>query len=465
VIGPLLFLLILVAPTPTGLSEEGKIVLAIASWIIVWWITEAISVYATALLPLALLPIMGVLPLTSVASEYMHPIVVLLLGMFLIAISIEKSGLHKKIALMLISVFGYSPKRIVWGFMIATALLSMVVLSTTAVLVMLPIAQVITNVIARSNQVMLDRNFTVALMLGIAYASSIGSIATLVGAPPNLIFAGIVMDTFGYTISFAEWSALGAPLSLTMLAITGFIMTRRLNDQGSGSYDTIKEILRIESGNVRWTRSQMIVLLVLLSVLTLMFTSPYWLPESSMITNSVIAIAGGVSLFVIPHGRRERILDWAEVEKMPFGILFLLGGGLALSLSFIKSGLALWLAEALSFVNILPYELVIVLLAALIMFISNIKSNTATAAVFIPVVANMVILNSWPSLPILFAVTVASSLAFLLPMGTPPNALVYERGKISIREMFRKGIVLNAIAIGLIVLFVTTLGSVILPRL
>ncbi|MEM1960599.1 MAG: DASS family sodium-coupled anion symporter [Candidatus Nitrosocaldus sp.] len=465
IIGPLLFLLILVAPTPTGLSEEGKIVLAIASWMIVWWITEAISVYATALLPLALLPIMGVLPLTSVASEYMHPIVVLLLGMFLIAISIEKSGLHKRIALMLISVFGYSPKRIVWGFMIATALLSMVVLSTTAVLVMLPIAQVITNVIARSNQVILDRNFTVAFMLGIAYASSIGSIATLVGAPPNLIFAGTVMETFGYTISFAEWSALAAPLSLTMLAITGLIMTRRLNDQGSSSYDAIKEILRIESGNVRWTRSQMIVLLVLLSVLTLMFTSPYWLPESSMITNSVIAIAGGISLFVIPHGRRERILDWAEVEKMPFGILFLLGGGLALSLSFIKSGLALWLAEALSFVNILPYELVIVLLAALIMFISNIKSNTATAAVFIPVVANMVILNSWPSLPILFAITVASSLAFLLPMGTPPNALVYERGKISIREMFRKGIVLNAIAIGLIVLFVTTLGSVILPRL
>ncbi|MFN4336745.1 MAG: SLC13 family permease [Candidatus Nitrosocaldus sp.] len=429
--GPLLFLLILVAPTPAGLSEEGKIVLAIASWMIIWWVTEAISVYATALLPLVLLPIMGILPLTSVASEYMHPIVVLLLGMFLIAISIEKSGLHKKIALLLISVFGYSPKRIVWGFMISTALLSMIVFSTTAVLVMLPIAQVITNVIARSNQVIQDRRFTLALMLGIAYASSIGSVATLIGAPPNLIFASTVMEAFDYTISFAEWSALGAPLSFTMLAITGFILTKRLNNPQSSDSDIIKEILRIEMKDIRWTGRQIIVLFVLVSVLTLMFTSPYWLPESSMITNSVIAMAGGISLFVIPHGKRERILDWAEVERMPFGILFLLGGGLALSLSFINSGLALWLAEVLSFVNVFPYVLVIALLVTLIMFISNIKSNTATAAVFLPVVANMVILNSWPPLPILFAVTIASSLAFLLPMGTPPNALVYERGKIS----------------------------------
>ncbi|MCS6767678.1 MAG: DASS family sodium-coupled anion symporter [Candidatus Nitrosocaldus sp.] len=462
IIGPISFLLILIAPTPTGLSEEGRIVLAIASWMIVWWVTEAISVYATALLPLALLPMMGIMPLTDVASEYMHPIVVLLLGMFLIAISIEKSGLHRRIALMLISVFGYSPRRIVWGFMIATALLSMVVLSTTAVLVMLPIAQVITNVMRSSQTVVLGRDFTVALMLGIAYASSIGSVATLVGAPPNLIFAGTVMKTFGYSVSFAEWSMLGAPLSFTMLAIAGLMLTRGLNVQGS--YDTIRDVLRMEGG-AGWSRSQIIVLLVLVIVLALMFTSPYWLPESSMITNSVIAIAGGISLFVIPHGRRERILDWAEVEKMPFGILFLLGGGLALSLSFINSGLAMWLAEVLSFIGILPYELVMMLLVALIMSVSNIKSNTATAAVFIPVVTNMVLLNAWPPLPILFAVTVASSLAFLLPMGTPPNALVYERGRVSIGEMFRKGIVLNAIAIGLIVLFVTTLGTLVLPRL
>jgi sodium-dependent dicarboxylate transporter 2/3/5 len=464
-LGPVIFALIFLGPTPDGLSEQGKIVLAIAAWMIIWWITEAISVYATALLPLGLMPVMSVIPLGDVAGEYMHPIVVLLLGMFLIAITIEKSGLHKKIAFALIAAFGYSPRRIVWGFMIATALMSMVVLSTTAVLVMLPIALVVLNAISNSIS-HLGRSFTIALMLGIAYASSIGSVATLVGAPPNLIFAGTVREVFGHTVSFAEWSALGAPLSLLMLVIAGVLMTRKIKDASPELRQTIKHVLLLESEKAgKWTGGQVTVLSVLVGVLALMFTTPYWLPSDSFVNNSVIAILGGISLFLIPQNRRESLLDWAGVEKLPFGILFLLGGGLALSLSFVNSGLAGWIASSLSFINQLPFEIVIVLLASMIMFLSNVKSNTATAAIFVPVVANMAILNAWSPLPILFAITAASSFAFLLPMGTPPNALVYERAKISTKEMFRNGIVFNAIAIALITLFTVFLSPSVLPDL
>lgn len=449
VLGPTLFVLVLVSPSPSDLPESAKIVLAIAIWMIVWWVSEAISVYATALLPLVLMPMTGVMPLNEIATEYMHPIVILLLGMFLIAIAVEKSELHRKIAFTLISLFGYKPDRIIWGFMISTALISMVIMSTTAVLIMLPIAFVIMRAIQES-MIKVSRGFTIALMLGIAYASSIGSVAILIGAPPNLIYAGTMAELFNHTVTFAEWSILGAPLSAIMLVVCGMFMVRKVRGENE-SYNLIREVLIKEKEKVnKITRVQITVLGVLVSVLVLMFTTPLWLPQNTFVTNSVIAMMGGIALFVLPKSRSEGLLDWLGVEKLPFGLLFLLGGGLALSLSFINSGLAEWLAGALSFIAVMQMELVVVVVVALIMLISNVKSNTAAAAIFIPVVANMAILNGWPPLPILFAITVATSFAFLLPMGTPPNALVYERAKITTKEMLKNGVVLNMISIGLI---------------
>jgi len=191
----------------------------------------------------------------------------------------------------------------------------------------------------------------------------------------------------------------------------------------------------------------------LVTILTLMFTAPYWQQPGSHITNSVIAILGGISLFVLPRSRSDSLLDWAGVEKLPFGLLFLLGGGLALSLSFVSSGLADWIANSLSVVGALPFALVVPLIVGLIMFMTNIKSNTATAAIFIPIVATMAVINGWPPLPILFGITVAVSFAFLLPMGTPPNALIYEKAKIPMREMFQNGFILNLVGIAIISLF------------
>ena len=448
-LGPALFFLILFMPTPEGMSDSAKAVLAIAVWMIVWWITEAIPVYATALLPMGLIPVLGVLPVKQVASEYMHPIIVLLLGMFMIALAIEKSGLHKKIAFELISIFGYSPKKIVWGFMITTALLSTVVMSTTVVLILLPVAAVILEALSKTSFV--TTKFKVIFMLSIAYSSSIGSVATLIGAPPNLLYAATVMEMFSHRVTFAEWSMLGAPLAFSMLVLCGFYMSSKIGKSSLETTTEIKKTLLLEKSLIgKMSLEQKTVLLVLLAVLILMFTIPLWQPESSFITNSVIAILGGISLFVLPKTRSESLMNWAGIEKLPYGLLFLLGGGFALSLAFVDSGLADWIAQAFSFVGNYPFEIVIIILIAMIMFLTNVKSNTATAAIFIPIVGTMALLNGWHPLPILFAITVATSFAFLLPMGTPPNALIYEKAQIPIKAMVKHGIVLNIIAIGLI---------------
>ena len=448
-LGPALFFLILFMPTPEGMSDSAKAVLAIAVWMIVWWITEAIPVYATALLPMGLIPVLGVLPVKQVASEYMHPIIVLLLGMFMIALAIEKSGLHKKIAFELISIFGYSPKKIVWGFMITTALLSTVVMSTTVVLILLPVAAVILEALSKTSFV--TTKFKVIFMLSIAYSSSIGSVATLIGAPPNLLYAATVMEMFSHRVTFAEWSMLGAPLAFSMLVLCGFYMSSKIGKSNLETTTEIKKTLLLEKSLIgKMSLEQKTVLLVLLAVLILMFTIPLWQPESSFITNSVIAILGGISLFVLPKTRSESLMNWAGIEKLPYGLLFLLGGGFALSLAFVDSGLADWIAQAFSFVGNYPFEIVIIILIAMIMFLTNVKSNTATAAIFIPIVGTMALLNGWHPLPILFAITVATSFAFLLPMGTPPNALIYEKAQIPIKAMVKHGIVLNIIAIVLI---------------
>ena len=453
VLGPSLFFLIMFMPTPEGMTESAKAVFAISAWMITWWITEAIPVYATALLPLGLIPMLGVLPVKDVASEYMHPIIVLLLGMFMIALAIEKSGLHRKIAFELISVFGYSPKRIVWGFMITTALLSTVVMSTTVVLILLPIAFVVLSSLSKSDSIN-NVKFKVTFMLSIAYSSSIGSVATLIGAPPNLLYAATMMEMFDHKVTFVEWSMIGAPLSVSMLVLCGLYMTHKVGKSTPEVNAEIKKTLILEKSQIeKMTSEQKTVLAVLTGVLVLMFTTPLWQPENSYITNSVIAILGGISLFVLPKTRSESLMNWAGIERLPYGLLFLLGGGFALALAFVDSGLANWIAQSFGFVSNYPFELVIVTLVAIIMFLTNVKSNTATAAIFIPIVGTMAMLNGWAPLPILFAITAATSFAFLLPMGTPPNALIYEKAQISIKAMIKHGIVLNVMAISLISAF------------
>jgi solute carrier family 13 (sodium-dependent dicarboxylate transporter), member 2/3/5 len=230
IMGPLLFFILLVIPAPEGLPERGKIVAGITLWLVIWWITEAVSIYATSLLPLALFPITGVLSLRAVGAEYMSPIIILLLGMFLVVLALEKSGLQRKIAFAMMSIFGYSPKRIIIGFMICTALISTVIMSTTVAILVIPMAFAVLSSLSE-NGVKVSRKFKVTLLLGIAFSSSIGSVTTLIASPPNLMFAEIVNDLFAKTITFGNWSSVGAPLAVTMLLISILFFTSKVRKE------------------------------------------------------------------------------------------------------------------------------------------------------------------------------------------------------------------------------------------
>ena len=283
------------------------------------------------------------------------------------------------------------------------------------------------------------------LLLGVAFSSSIGSITTLIASPPNLMYAEIVNELFGKTITFGTWSSVAAPLAITMLMISIIYFTGQVRKEQMDE-TLIRKIIVTEKEKLgKMTREQKASLIILLLVLILMFAAPYWAGDDSYLETAVIAIFGGVSLFVIPKNRTEKFLNWSDVQKVPLGVLFILGAGISLSLAFTTSGLADYLGTKLSALSILPFPVIVILIVSITMIIGNTMSNTATAAIFIPVVASMAALNHWPPLPFLAAITLSSSLAFLLPMGTPPNALVYEQGKIQIKEMIKNGIVLTII--------------------
>jgi sodium-dependent dicarboxylate transporter 2/3/5 len=464
IMGPLLFFILLVIPTPEGLPEKGKLVAGITLWIVIWWISEAINIYATSLLPLALFPITGVLSLRAVGAEYMSPIIILLLGMFLVVLALEKSGLQRKIAFAMTSIFGFSPKKIILGFMICTALISTVIMSTTVAILILPMAFAILSSLS-DNGIKISTKFKVTLLLGIAFSSSIGSVTTLIASPPNLMYAEIVNDLFAKTITFSTWSAVGAPLALTMLLISILFFTGKVRKEQMDE-SLIRKIIAAEKEKIgKTTTEQKVSVTILLLVLFLMFAAPIWAGEDSYLETSVIAISGGISLFVIPKTQTEKFLNWSDVQKIPLGVLFILGAGLALSVAFTSSGLADYLGNKFSVVDdVLPFPIIVILIVSITMIIGNTMSNTATAAIFIPIVASMAGLNQWSPLPILAGITLSASLAFLLPMGTPPNALVYEKGKVEIKEMIKSGAVLTIIAIIVISLFTIFLYPLILPE-
>ncbi len=314
------------------------------------------------------------------------------------------------------------------------------------------------------NGIKFSTKFKVTLLLGVAFSSSIGSITTLIASPPNLMYAEIVNELFDKTITFGTWSAVAAPLAFTMLMISILYFTSQVRKEQMDE-TLVKKIIVAEKEKLgKMTSEQKASLIILLLVLILMFAAPYWAGDDSYVETAVIAIFGGVSLFVIPKNRTERFLNWSDVQKVPLGVLFILGAGISLSLAFTTSGLADYLGTKLSVLSILPFPVIVVLIVSITMIIGNTMSNTATAAIFIPVVASMAALNHWPPLPFLAAITLSSSLAFLLPMGTPPNALVYEQGKIQVKDMIKNGIVLTIFGIIMISVFTIFLYPLLLPE-
>ena len=457
--GPLAFLLVRLAFHPVDLSEQANAVLAITLWVAVWWIFEVIPISATALLPLVLFPLAGAASLESTAAAYGHKYVFLYLGGFILAIGIERWNLHRRIALSIIQLSGTSISRIILGFMLATALLSMWISNTATSVMMLPIGLAIVAQLRDNPATAEDENqrFGKSLMLAIAYSASIGGIATLIGTPPNLVLAGVVEDIYGIEITFAQWMMVGLPLSAVLLVICWFYLTRVAFKFERGTFpggrEEVSRLLR-ELGPMGFEERMVLIVFVTTALL--------WIIRSLLLTrflpaldDTIIAIAAGLVLFMLPTRDRSRmLLTWEEAVQLPWGIILLFGGGLALANGFESSGLAAWIAGQLALLDGMSLFLIILIIVASVNFLTEITSNLATTAMLLPVLAPMAESLDVNPFILLVGATVAASCAFMLPVATPPNAVVFGSGYLRIPDMVRRGVWMNCASIVVVLLFV-----------
>ncbi|MGB3149291.1 MAG: SLC13 family permease [Maribacter sp.] len=459
IMGPVLFFLVLMFFHPEGLSTEANAILAATAWIAVWWITEAIPIAVTALLPLVLFPLSGGLDLPSTSESFGHKYVFLYMGGFIIAIAIEKWNLHKRIALNIINFIGSDIRKIILGFMIATAFLSMWISNTATAVMMLPIGIAIIKQLRDNPNTIEDENliFGKALMLAIAYSASIGGVATLIGTPPNLVLAGVVLDTYGYEITFMQWFMFGLPISIVLLLLCWKYLTRYAfsfrQTEFPGGKAEIKRQLQL-LGNVTYEEK--------LVGFIFAFTAFCWITRSFLLQqfllgldDTIIAIFFAIVLFLIPSkNRKEQLINWEEAVKMPWGIILLFGGGMALAKGFEVSGLAVWIGSQMASLSGLPVILLLLVLIAAVNFLTEITSNLATTAMLLPVLAPMALTIDVHPFVLMVGAAVAASCAFMLPVATPPNAVVFGSGYLRIPDMVGKGLFMNLVSILILTVFV-----------
>ena len=459
ILGPLMFFVILLFFHPSGLNDQSNAVLAATIWIAIWWIFEALPIAVTALLPIVLFPIAGGMDLAQTTASYGHKLIFLIMGGFMIAIAIEKWNLHKRIALNIIYFIGTDLRKIILGFMAATAFLSMWISNTATAVMMLPIGVVIIKQLKDNPNTDENENniFGKALMLAIAYSASIGGIATLIGTPPNLVMAGIVSQVYGYEISFLEWIVFGLPVSMLLLAICWVYLTRYAFTFKQDKFpDGREEILKLKNELGVISYEQKIVGLVFISVGFCWITRSFLLQKIfPALDDAIIAIIFAMILFIInAKSKKDKILEWKEAVKMPWGILLLFGGGMSLAKAFDVSGLAIWIGNQITAFGNFDLFLFLILLVTVINFLTEVTSNVATTAMLLPVIAPIALELDVHPFILMTAAAVSASCAFMLPVATPPNAIVFGSGYLRIPDMVKKGFLLNIISILIIVLMV-----------
>ncbi|MEO0581259.1 MAG: DASS family sodium-coupled anion symporter [Bacteroidota bacterium] len=453
VLGPALFLLTLWGIHPEGMSTQANAILACTLWIAAWWITEAVPIAITSLLPIILFPLTGGLGLKETTASFGHRYIFLYIGGFMLAIAIERWNLHRRIALNIIKLIGTNVTQIILGFMVATAFLSMWISNTATSVMMLPIGMAIVAQL-RDNPLTIENEtqiFGKALMLAIAYSASIGGMATLIGTPPNLVLAGIVQETYGIEISFTQWLIFGLPISVILLFLcwrylTHFAFSFKQKSFPGGRAEIQKQLKAL--GAIKLEERAVLVVFV--------FTGLAWISRSFILQafipnldDTIIAVIASVALFLIPSTSQKgrALITWEEAVKLPWGILLLFGGGLALAQGFKVSGLAEWIGGQMNLLEGVSLLILLLILVAAVNFLTEITSNLATTAMLLPILAPLALGIEVHPYILLVGATVAASCAFMLPVATPPNAVVFGSGYLKIVEMVRVGIWMNIISI------------------
>ncbi len=449
-LGPLLFAFILSLDT----SDTSIRVIAIITWMVSWWIWEPIPIPATALLPICLFPLFNILDIKATTISYANPIVFLFLGGFIIALAMEKHKLHKRIALTLIKMTGTSPKGIVLGFMLSTAILSMWLSNTATTLMMLPVALSISELFANDKYFQLPqkqkKNLSLVLFLSIAYAANIGGIATIIGTPPNLILVNIVQELYGIELDFRKWMLAGLPISLGLLAIAFFYLTAKISSH-QAPMPHVNLLIKQELQKLgKLSRPEKYIIAIFLFTVCLwIFKQPINQTLSLKLNDTIIAIAGALLMFCTPCEFRNTkfILNWTDSQKLPWGIIILFGGGLSIAKGMQSSGLVQKIADALlSYSGQNPWLLLLLFTAATLLM-TELISNVALTTILLPIVLNISQMLHLPIFYLALPVTLAASCAFMMPISTPPNAIIFSSGTIKITDMLRKGLTLNLVAI------------------
>ena len=460
ILGPILFSVIMIFVDAEGLSFEAKCILASTAWMAVWWVTECVPISVTALLPIVLFPLTGGMDLSTTTAAYGHKLVFLFVGGFLIALAIEKWHLHKRLALNIIRVTGSNKSRVILGFMLATAFLSMWISNTATSIMILPVGLAIISQLKDDPKTVENENevFGKSLMIAIAYSASIGGMATLIGTPPNMVLAGVVEESYGIKLNMFDWMKFGVPLSSFLLFVCWLYLTKIAFKFKNEEFSAGKEeILRQINKLGKFSNEEIKVLVVFT------LTALGWIFRGSietifpMIDDTIIAIFFAVILFIIPTKNQKTnttLLVWNDTVKLPWGILILFGGGMAIASAFGKSGLALWIADLLQNLNDVSLFLIILIIVTSINLLTEVTSNMATTAMLLPVLVTIALAIDVHPYFLLVAATLAASCAFMLPISTPPNAVVFGSGFLKIEDMFKKGVWMNLISIITITLVV-----------
>ena len=461
VVGPSVFLIMLFfSEQQQTMSVEAWKTAAVGLWMATWWATEAIPVPATAFLPIVTFDVLGITSVKEAAAPYANPTIYLFLGAFILALAVERWNLHKRVALNILARTGTDGKRLIGGFMLVAAVLSMWMSNTSTTMMLLPIAISVVAVVTGNLSHVDEKNktnFQIAMLLGLAFAATIGGLATLIGTPPNALFAAFMKENYDLEISFFDWMLVGVPLTAILLPTAWLVLTRLVFPVDIQENSAAGEHLRHERealGKIT-TPEKRVAIIFGLVVLGWILRRPLSSGLSvDGLSDTAIALGGALLLFFMPSGdsKQKQLMVWSNLDRLPWGVLILFGGGLSLAATISSSGLAQWLGESLSPISVFGIAALVISATALVIFLTELTSNLATTATFLPIIAAIAIQSGIPPMFLCVPVTLAASCAFMLPVATPPNAVVFSSGMVTIPQMVRAGFYLNCIGMALLTL-------------